>query len=891
MLAMFFYFAPSANAAILFQNEDFAAIPSSSIILNGDDESSGDILIQFGLTLGEALKWSASNTRFEFTNNLDLTNHQLSSVRIENVTAMPGGAVGLGSGGTGRIVELTVTDTTAPGCTVSPFCVPGTYTWNGTSWKSLQGNTSITNQIKAVTVGPSGRDYTSIATAASYLNGLTGGEMWVDPGSYPVTTAINLSNIKIRGAGTGLTTLAISGSGKLNVINSRFETLTVNVDSGISAAMGLDVTYSASMNSALDFDRVNFIVGGSKYAIGSTASTAPVTNAVFNQCSQTSGTGSLLNAVASSNLNAGSTLTVMSLLNTSSLKLSDWPVTVVGGGNVITSGTVTTVPERTILVSPGMNIQSAITSLGSSGGVVKLLTGTHDVTTSLTISNDNITFTGDGAGTILRAQSGTWTGGTTVSDAVIQVGASNGTAPRTGVTIKDLKIQVGPNIHGVRVNGGSENRVQDTVIQSVGAKSTPGPRAGIVFTDGSASAGRRFTAARNIINSDSSSNRWVDGIHADGGTEATLSGQLFGYGNNIYDSNFYENTVTEARQTSFAFTNVYASGVFSNRARDMGWDSGAIGLFLNNAQDINIINNSIDGNRNTPNSGIVLYSDVVNSVVIGNTVRGNSGTCSPPGSTDCLINIGINISGAVGGNTGNAVTDNQVNNVSTVIQDNGTASKLESNYHRATVNPTANDDIGDGYGIGTIWINTSTGAVYISVNSTVGAAVWSSMGGGGHTQNTDTGTTSNTFTLDSDNTGGNVDLVFGTANNKVLRWDSAAGEITTVNAGTNIGTYLKISGGTAITGHLSATQANLVSASITGRACGNYGTITVTGAAVGDTVVATPTPVTGGIEAVDLSWSALVTATNTVTIRACNAATSAVSTPDTQTWRADVWKH
>ncbi len=44
---------------------------------------------------------------------------------------------------------------------------------------------------------------------------------------------------------------------------------------------------------------------------------------------------------------------------------------------------------------------------------------------------------------------------------------------------------------------------------------------------------------------------------------------------------------------------------------------------------------------------------------------------------------------------------------------------------------------------------------------------------GGHSQNTDVGTSENTFTLDSDDTGGNVSLTFGTALAESLLWDNA----------------------------------------------------------------------------------------------------------------------
>ncbi len=95
-----------------------------------------------------------------------------------------------------------------------------------------------------------------------------------------------------------------------------------------------------------------------------------------------------------------------------------------------------------------------------------------------------------------------------------------------------------------------------------------------------------------------------------------------------------------------------------------------------------------------------------------------------------------------------------------------------------------------------------------------------------------------------------------------------------------------------ITKHLSVTVNNLVTAGIPANECGNYATIPVPGAVPGDTVIVTPTPVSGGIETANLSWNGLVSANDYVLIRACNSqATLTVDTADTQTWRADVWGH
>lgn len=104
---------------------------------------------------------------------------------------------------------------------------------------------------------------------------------------------------------------------------------------------------------------------------------------------------------------------------------------------------------------------------------------------------------------------------------------------------------------------------------------------------------------------------------------------------------------------------------------------------------------------------------------------------------------------------------------------------------------------------------------------------------------------------------------------------------------------LTVNGGTSITGHRSGTATNLTSASISASTCGDYGTITVTGAAVGDTVYVSPDGASSatGVEDSNLSWGAYVSSANTVTIRACNMTALAIDAGDDQEWRADVWKH
>ena len=127
---------------------------------------------------------------------------------------------------------------------------------------------------------------------------------------------------------------------------------------------------------------------------------------------------------------------------------------------------------------------------------------------------------------------------------------------------------------------------------------------------------------------------------------------------------------------------------------------------------------------------------------------------------------------------------------------------------------------------------------------------------------------------------GNANIVYG-------------GLDVSIDAPLNLSSSLVIGNGDAISKHISLNQANVTSASISATACGDYATISVTGAAVGDSVTATPDgdSSASGIEESNLSWNAYVSATNTVTIRACNPTGSPIDNGNDQTWRIDVWKH
>jgi len=70
----------------------------------------------------------------------------------------------------------------------------------------------------------------------------------------------------------------------------------------------------------------------------------------------------------------------------------------------------------------------------------------------------------------------------------------------------------------------------------------------------------------------------------------------------------------------------------------------------------------------------------------------------------------------------------------TVVGSGANAAVKRKNNDSAAVAPTVNDDSGDGYSIGSRWLNTTADKEYVCLDATVGAAVWvetTAAGGGG----------------------------------------------------------------------------------------------------------------------------------------------------------------
>lgn len=745
VLSAFLINSQSSFATILYDGDHTGGVTIDDSFTIDYDESSVDRELRFGNSF-TYFKWDGS--QFQVSNDLDLQSNQLKTARLENVNVLPGGAGGLGIAGQGRIVQLNVIDSIAPGCT-GPSCEPGTYSWDGSIWRSLQGSINVSNATKIVTVGPVGRDYTNIPAAATYLNTLSGGEMWIDPGKYEIKDKIDLRNIRLVGADPDLTLVIFTGNSFAISDNTDFETLSILSDH-LDSEFLLDANYSSDHSTSLSFDRVHLDIEPNKVLVNSYSGIFPKTYLSFVNSTADDFGGTVVFPLSSAKLDSGSHFLITNLSSTKPLRFEDWPVTIVGGSNVVTDGTITAIPDRTIVVSPGMNIQGAINSLGSGGGVIKLLIGEHIINRSIYLKFGNIEIVGDGAGAVIKTDS-TWLSGSGVKSCVIEAGDQSGTTPLNNVILRNFTMDVSSDTHGICIFGGSENKVMDMTITSTGKKTTT--HTGIVFTDGASSQGARFTASRNTINSNDPSHRWVDGIHFDG-TNVGPSG-LQGFGNGIVDSIISENIVYEAQQTCYAFAKVSASGIFSNRARDIGYDVGSLGMFFIDSTDVTAINNSMEGNNQPNVTGISLYDNVRKSSFIGNVVTGG------PVNFDNGIYVRTNT------NVGNIFDGNQFTNVNNPpINNQGLNSKFETNHVRATSNPTINDDINKGFDIGTMWINTSNQEVFASVDSTAGNAKWINL-------SNLTGTPSNTFTLDNDNTGGDIALIFGQTLGKSLRWDSA----------------------------------------------------------------------------------------------------------------------
>lgn len=734
--------------------------------------------------------------------NFDLNNNEAIAFRVENADGSL--SVPLCDATTQGRQYYDTSDDNAYVCVET---APSVYGWFNLT------QTLTATSTKVVTVGTTG-DYASIAAAAGYLNTLTGGIILLAPETHNVTNAVDLDNITLIGANIEDTVVNITGSGSLRSRQTTFNNLTINVDAGITNNSGIDMLEEIGANSTVVFEWVNVITNGTKFLLDSTEITPPTIEVRFESGAAPSGTGAILPAQLSSNINTASNFRISSQGEDGALNFADWDVNISDSGNIITSGVISTTPLDTIFVYPGMNIQGAVDSLPD-GGVITILPGTHNISSPISILDDNIKIEGYGDSSVISASG--FTGGQNVS--AIHVGTQDGTQPANNVFLSNFKLEVtgsgSTDIHGIRVAGGEDNRIEGVTVQKVSGQSGTGTgaRIGIFLIDGTAQPLVRPSLIGNVIEGNGGTNYFTDGIHVTGGQDYGFGG-IWMNGQGIQNALVDGNNVDYVRETAAVFIGVEDSSLFNNRFSRMGQGSTApFGIFMGNSTRINMTANIVSGSTQTGSIAIGIDSvtpsfapSFTDSVFLSNIIDGEgsggigfatgfsigNGTnssveriqfqqniirgASTAGSTiafdvdgvfefNSISNnifsggtnnwdIGINIQDPTA--LQNLVRGNKVNsNVTTGTVDNGTGTIFGVGQHQDTVAPTVNDDSLDGYGTGTLWIDTVSDTAYVLVDNAVGAANWQQVGvGGGSTD---------------------LDIAYGNDIDKILNVDNAAG--------------------------------------------------------------------------------------------------------------------
>ncbi len=291
-------------------------------------------------------------------------------------------------------------------------------------------------------------------------------------------------------------------------------------------------------------------------------------------------------------------------------------------------------------------------------------------------------------------------------------------------------------------------------------------------------------------------------------------------------------------------------------------------------------------------------STAAQAITIGN---GNTGTAVDIKVGTGALNLGSNATvhtTTLGSNTSTSTTTVQsgtgglnLTSASTgiITLDSGTTGRIDigTNTGGKTIN------IGTGAAANTLNIgnNTSGTGTYIKAGNT---GINISTGGAGNidiltdstgTMHIDTGT-SGTINFGTGDSGKTINIGTGNVANTINIGNSSyATAIQLYGTG---GVKIGSSSSTAILNHYSGT-ASLDFGATAANTC-DAATITVTGAADGDTVTLGVPAALAGSDASQNFWG-YVSATNTVTVKRCNVTGSPLSDPAAATVRADVWKH
>ncbi len=817
----------STEARLVFPTLENAT-NADNYILDNDDSASEYIDLEFGSSLSSRFRYDKLSDNFNVNKNLDLSGNELTSFRVENVDSVAeGGRPTCTEALQGRVYYDSNDDN-------AYICIEVTSGF----WGWYDFTTSISNfSARLMTVGTGG-DFPNIAQAASYLNSLNGGIIFLTPETHTVDSTVDLEMINIIGSNTYESIINLTGAGLMQAQETQFKSLTIEIDSGITSAYGIDLKSNLT-SSSIVFEWVNFNIGGTKILLDTSAASPPELRTRFVHTSATSNGGGIVNTKTSSNLLASSIFFVASQgVNTGGLEFHDWDVQVAGDANVLTTGTINTIPNDTIYVYPGMDIEGASNSLPN-GGILTLLPGTHEISAPINITNNSIEIVGYGDASIIRASGFASTGSTI---AAIHMGAEDGTAPVNDVVLKDFKIEVdGPNIHGVRAAGGEDLQIYNVTIQKISGQAGSGSsaRMGIHFLDGTTEMLMRPVIKNCRIFGNEGTNYFTDGIHVTGGPDYSNAG-IWTNGAGIKNALVDGNNIDYVRETTAVFVGVNDSSLYNNRLTRMGVGSnGAYGLFLGSSERTNMNTNVVSRSLTSDSYGFVIENfnngslrTVSDCLINNNTIDGTNGGGGVgfqfaffignssntavhrnifqnniiKGASNITTNAfdingnfddnvisnnsiygGITDPWDVGVDIGssaaerNAVRNNQFINVTTPITDGGTNTTFGTFYHNSNTDPTVNDDNTDGFYIGTIWINTSTEEAFISLDDSTGGANWDPISGGA------SGGITNVIEDTSPELGGNLD----TNNYEII---SGSGEDITLDPGTggNVSLYANV---------------------------------------------------------------------------------------------------
>lgn len=335
-------------------------------------------------------------------------------------------------------------------------------------------------------------------------------------------------------------------------------------------------------------------------------------------------------------------------------------------------------------------------------------------------------------------------------------------------------------------------------------------------------------------------------------TDTYISGQATGDGTNI--------TLTAGSATVFPNTINFNTTVSNNGSSSIIINGAQNIVFSNNHEEANFIGFQLSQSAGAANYGIV----VRDSYFACNTgVNGGSGTVFSLG------NAGLQSDILITGNTicqGSGNPDNWISNSNTVLNN---VRAYDNNFTSGTAPPTSNV-IPTVASAATISIGHNH-IISLSASITSITTVNGQMNAGEYVTFVSTGAAQ--FA-----TGGNLDLAGNVSPLKL-----SAGQVATFMASDIGGTfsYKLIS----YTGGVKTLKGSAILSygPIAANTCNDH-PITVTGALTSDTVYVSPQSALGNI---NLSWSAFVSAGDTVNVRVCNVSVGSI-TPNNVTWGAFV---